>query len=172
MEKKYLPYNSSKIFKYVDYSNYLNTALKNALTSRDLAKDKDLFYNNNPYVSLDRLVFKLKNIENGDLNWVYDNIFEIDTKVYVKIITDNNITKIVIDNQSEKTFIVQDECLKLIDIEFSKYWSNNRKILNSLDNYLIFTMENLDLNNFQYALFKINESEYKILDVVQIKNFK
>lgn len=171
VEQKHLDYNASKNFGYNDFSNLSGTAYKNAIKSRDLAEDKVNFYNNNPFVSVDRLVFKLKNIEKGDLNWVYQNVFEIESNVILRVQNQFNTAEFIIENQSEKTFIVLENFVELIDVDFNVLWSNNRKILNSGDNVKIYSKENLSIEDFQYATFRINENEYCILDVVQIKNF-
>jgi hypothetical protein len=169
--KQFINYNNSKFFDYNDYNPGLHLALKNALKSREEAKDKVHFYNNNPYVSLDRIVFKLKHIEKGDFNWVYDSNFEIDSNVFIRISTHENTTNFLIENRSDIAFIVQKENIKLIQLDFSTVWFNERKIINPQETFPIFVQDNLTVDSFQYALFKIHENEYKILDVVQIINF-
>jgi len=169
--KQFLDYSNSKFFEYKDYESGLQFALNNALKSRDLSEDKQYFYNNNPYVSLDRLVFKLKNIEIGDLIWLYDSEFEIDSNVFIKIITQDNITKFLINNKSNITFILQKESLKLIKVNYDLVYSNDRKVLKPQECITLHIMKNLEVNDFQYALFKINDNEHRVLDVVQIKNF-
>lgn len=168
--KQFLYYNDSKNFEYKDYNAGIDIALYNALISRDFSEDKKKFYNNNPYVSLDRLVYKLKNIEFGDLIWSDNCYFEIDSNVFIKIITKENITKIFIDNKSNATFIFLEESLKLIKIDRSTVYFNDRKTISPKECVELFTKENLTIDDFHYALFKINDIEYKILDVVQIKN--
>ncbi|MFY8186623.1 MAG: RloB family protein [Flavobacterium sp.] len=171
VSKQFLNYNNSKFFNYNDYNAGLHLALINALKCRETAKDKVNFYNNNPYVSLDRIVFKLKNIEKGDFNWVYESYFEIDTNIFINIRTQSNITDIMIENRSNITFIAQKESIKLILSDFTTIWSNERKILNAQESFSILKQKNVSLSDFHYAIFKIHENDYKILDVVQIKNF-
>lgn len=171
VSKKFLNSNNSKNFDYNDYKGGLNLALVNALKSRDIAEDKENFFNNNPYVSLDRVVFKLKNIEKGDFNWIYENVFEIDANIFIRISNHNNITEIVIENKSNVTFIVQKENIKLVHYDFTTVWYNERIVMNTQESFSIFAQENVTINDFQYALFKIQENDYKILDVIQIKNF-
>jgi hypothetical protein len=171
VEKNFLSLNSSKSFEYSKYSINVNNALLNALKSRDLATDKYFFYNNNPYVSIDRLVFKLKNIEKVDLIWEYEKKFLTESNIFIKITNCNNVTNIEVENNTNRTYIIEENFLKLIDIQFNVLWKNDRICLNPNDSYLIYTKENLSMNDFQYALFKINEGEFKILDIIQIKNF-
>lgn len=171
VKKQYLAYNDSKNFDYYSYAAGVETAFFNALCSRDTAIDKKKFFNNNPYVSLDRLVFKLKNINKADLIWIYYNVLEIETGVFVRISNIDGVTSIIIDNQSSKSFVVKKGFLKLIMIDFSVVFFNERKILNPNESYLIYSKQNVDLNDFHYALFNADEGECQIIDVVQVKNF-
>ena len=171
VSKNFLKYNNSKNFDYNDYQDGLNLALVNALKSRDIAEDKENFFNNNPYVSLDRVVFKLKNIEKGDFNWIYQNIFELQTNIFISITNHEDVTNIIIENKSNVTFIIQEETIKLIKQDFITVWSNERIVLNALQSLSIISQENVTIDDFHYALFKIHEKDYKMLDVVQIINF-
>ncbi len=171
VSKGFVSYNKSKNFDYKDYKGGFQQAFLHALVSRDKAEDNVNFYNNNPYVSLDRLVFKLKHIDKGDISWLYNNIVEIENNVFINIEKNENILKISIENKSNITYILQEESIKLIKIDFSIFFINPRIIINSQELKDIFIMENFNIDDFQYALFKIKENEYQILDAVQIKNF-
>ncbi|URC14813.1 RloB family protein [Flavobacterium sp. B183] len=172
VKKQYLGYSDSKNFEYNGYAPGVERAFFNALTSRDVAIDKEMFFNNNPYVSLDRLVFKLKNIKAGDLIWIYNNVLEIETGIFVKISNIDGVTSIIFYNQSPKTFIVKEGFLKLIMLDFRVVFFNGRKILNPNESYSIYSKQNVELNDFHYALFNTGEAECQIIDVVQIKNFR
>jgi len=36
---------------------------------------------------------------------------------------------------------------------------------------VIYVNDNISLDDFNYGVFRLNDSEFKILDVVQMKNF-
>jgi hypothetical protein len=61
--------------------------------------------------------------------------------------------------------------LKLIKVNYDLVYSNDRKVLKPQECITLHIMKNLEVNDFQYALFKINDNEHRVLDVVQIKNF-
>jgi len=170
VDKGYLKYNNSKNFNYNEYSGNVNHAFAKAIESRDLAHDKNNFYNNNPYVSLDKLVFKLKNIEQGDLVWIYENVIEIEPDVFIVIINKGDETSFLVVNNSNKCYIMLNDLIRLIDIDFTVLWSNTRYIMSPGEEKKLHTIINLTINDFKYAVFKLNEMEYNILDVIQIKN--
>lgn len=171
VKKQYLDYNDSKNFEYSGYASGVETAFFNALASRDAAVDKKMFFNNNPYVSLDRLVFKLKNIKTADLIWIYDNTLELETGIFVRISTIEGMTSITVLNQSPKSFVIKKGFLKLIMLDFKAVFINERKILNPNESHIIYSKHNVELSDFHYALFNADETECQIIDVVQIKNF-
>ena len=113
-------------------------------------------------------VFADKQLRNNFFQDIF--YFFIDNKMQ-KITNCNNVTNIEVENNTNRTYIIEENFLKLIDIQFNVLWKNDRICLNPNDSYLIYTKENLSMNDFQYALFKINEGEFKILDIIQIKNF-
>lgn len=171
VESGYLTYNKSKNFNYDKYSMNVNIAFQNALMSRNDANDREIFYNNNPYVSIDRLVYKLKFIDKGDLVWIYNNVIVLSRDIIIRIENSGGNTSFVLLNQSSSNFILQDNCVQLVDFEFNIHYANERKLIEPQSSFNICEFNNLSLETFQYAIFKISEIEYQILDIVQIKNF-
>lgn len=170
-EKKYLSSTSSKNFEYKDYSKHLGNALKNALVSRYLAAEKKLFYKNNPYTSIDRLVFKLHNVESGDYIWEDVNVIEISPNIKININNQEGATKIEVVNYSRITYILQKNTIMLINVLGGVEHSNRRCVLSPDEKFTFYSRNKLSLEDFQFAVFKKNEGEYAILDVVQILNF-
>jgi len=155
----------------MDYSPGLYTAIKNALLIRSRAEKNTIFYENNPFVTIDRLVFKLKHIDKGDLIWEYNNVFEVEANVFINLSNINNILRIEIINRSNHLFVVQKGLVRLIDILFNILFCNDRILLEPMNSIILYEKINVSLNDFHYALFKIKENEFKILDLVQMKDF-
>ncbi|MGV0757234.1 RloB family protein [Empedobacter brevis] len=171
VEQGYLTYNDSKNFSFNEFENKRNIAFKNALLSREKAFDKTKLYHNNPIVSIDRLVFKLTHIDKGDFNWEYNSNFEIAKDVTINILNNDNKFTVEIQNNSGSMFIVYKDLFKLIDIDFQTLWTNDRMHLEPNTSNIIFSKQNLEIEDFSYAVLKLSEQEFKILDIVQLKNF-
>lgn len=172
VESKYLPYLKSKNFNYKDYSMHVLTAFENALISREVAANEIEFYLNNPYVSIDRLVFKLRHIDKVDLIWNYNNTVMINRNIFIKIDNNAYATKIIIFNNSPSSYILHQGTLQFIDFDFKILNENSTKtIVESMKSELLFEFNKPTLSDFKYLLFKINDYESKILDVIQVKNF-
>lgn len=171
VEQGYLTYNDSKNFSFQEFENKRNIAFKNALLSKEKAFDKTKFYNNNPIVTIDRLVFKLTHVDKGDLIWEYNSIIEIAKDVTINILNNDNEFIVEIQNNSQKMFIVNNDLFKLIDIDFQSLWGNDRMYLEPNTSNVIFSKQNLEIEDFSYVILKLSEQEFKILDVVQLKNF-
>lgn len=169
IENKYLPYTSSKNFEYKDFSKNVVVAFKNALKSRIEAVDTEFFFNNNPYVSIDRLVFKLKHFDKADHIWRYSNIIKMSRDV---IITYNkNRNQFIINNSSTASFVLQLRSVELIDCNYNILKSNNRMVILPNHEEVILQLEKFELDAFSYAIFKLNNIDYNILDLSQLQRF-
>ena len=169
IEKEYLPYTSSKNFEYKDFSKNVMVAFSNALKSRIEAVDKESFFNNNPYVSIDRLVFKLKHFDKADHIWRYSNIIKMSRDV---IITYNkNDNQFILNNSSTASFILQSGSVELIDVNYNILKSNNRIVIVPNREEVILQVEKSELDTFSYVIFKVNNMDYNILDLSQLQSF-
>lgn len=169
VENKYLPYTSSKNFEYKDFSKHVVVAFNNALKSRIEAVDKDFFFNNNPYVSIDRLVFKLKHFDKADHIWRYSNTIKMSRDVIITYNKKDN--QFIINNSSTTSFILQSGSVEIIDCNYNVLKSNNRILILPNSEEIILQVEKLKLNIFSYAIFKLNNIEYNILDLSQLQSF-
>ncbi|WP_291096690.1 MULTISPECIES: RloB family protein [unclassified Empedobacter] len=165
VENKYLNYNNSKHFDAKEFdSNYL-TAIKNAIELRlKNVKNLNCFYDLNPFTSLDRLVFKLKNIDSIDYIWKYDDF--IDDNLNFIFRKDNSKIYITISNHKKSTFILSENYIKILDVENKTLSGNSRQTIYPKDTINIeFDIEEY----YAVAVFK-NDIETFIIDKSCLKN--
>lgn len=164
VENKYLNYNNSKHFDAKDFDfNYLD-AIKNANILR-LMNDGNLknFFDLNPFTSIDRLVFKLKNIDIVDYIWKYDDFTDDNLKFIFK--KDNSKIYITITNQKNSAIILFKNYITIIDVENNTLEGNKRKIIRPDETIDL----EIDLEDYYALAIYKNSNESFIIDKSSLK---
>lgn len=164
--KQYLKYNKDKHYDYEEFSNNIHLAFKNALRVRETQSENIHFYEKNPYITIDRLVFKLYYFHVTDHEWINTRDFILIDNLNIKINVDNGKCIVCVYNNSNSTAILNKETICFINVEYNILLANERKILQGYEEYCI----DFDIDVFDYLIFNRNEIRSFILDRPFIKS--
>ncbi|MDC8106708.1 RloB family protein [Chryseobacterium sp. B21-037] len=166
VSKGYLEYNDGKFFEYENYKSNYKIALQNAISLRESITNPAPFYELNPYISLDRLVFKLKYLKILDHIWIDENVCNIANNIQCVLTVENNILNVIVKNDSHVSYILEESSIYLIDVDYNILSSCERRFIVPEDSQNIIS-ENID--NFEYLIVKKAIDEAYILDRSFIK---
>lgn len=165
ISQNYLEYEKNKHFEYAKYSDNVHKAFKNALLVRSRQSQEAPFYDKNPYLTIDRLVFKLLNFNKSDHEWIETKSFQLEPNINVEITCEVEHCKVCIRNNSNVAYILQNEVIKFIDVEYNVLCANNRVMLVPSD----FREFVFNIDDFDYLVICRDIKSSFILDNVFIK---
>lgn len=160
---KYLEYDQRKYFRFEDYDPHWATALLNSALCREENKNElEDFYELNPYTTIDKLVLKLKYLNQRNLLWSNSNMISLEKDIVIEVIKQDNNLNFTIRNNSKRTFILNKEQIFLMSHELNKVKGNSRIVVEA-ETVIKFDIDISHLN-FTYIVFCQNESEGLIID--------
>lgn len=159
VKESYLSYEESKYFETIYYDSYFPKAIKNALALRMYHYDSLAeFYNQNPIVTIDRLVFKLKNLISTDYIWIYGD-FELNGFTYTFSFVNGGVSIIII-NSKNIIHILNENDINLVDENNNILFKNVRKVIEAKS-----TVElHFAIEDFYAITIRKNEFETFIID--------
>lgn len=163
----HLEYTNSKFFEYNKYNSYYSAALNNAISLRESINSNIPFYNLNPYISVDKLVFKLKYFDKLDHIWIEESSFIIDNNIECVLEKNNSIANVIVTNKSNTAYILEESLIYLIDVEYNILKSCARKFMQPQEENT-FSFE-IDTENFSYLIVKTAIDEGFVFDKDFIK---
>lgn len=165
VSQNFLEYTRNKHFAYENFSPFIHNAFKNALLLREEYSSDSPFYEKNPYLTVDRLIFQLYYFQKSDHEWISTKSFTITNNIDVEISTTDGNCIVEVYNNSNTTFILEPETIKFIDTKYDLLRVNERKVLNVGESHTL--AYNIDY--FDYLVINKGNTKSLILDRPFIK---
>lgn len=168
VEQGFLKYeNNKKSFDYNKFYNREKLAIERAIQLRhSYQNNPNPIYELNPYTNIDRLVFKLRHLNNYDFSWF--NFSENQTIDNMEIVAtyNSNTINISIIYKSNSTYIFNSDMICLLDINCQKIDSGIRKVFynNDENHQFEIVLSNLNINPI-YIGYKISNKNYSISEI-------